>query len=159
LSAAGGTNSLVSVDAMQEFRIQTSSFAPEFGRTPGAQISIVTRSGTNLLHGTLFEYFRNDVLDAKDWFVNFNGLPKPAERQNDFGGVLRGPIWNDKTFFFFFVRGTTAAAAGSCGHSTVLERVSDCERARAWRWHPAIQRRLFESFLAGCDQHPDRSRF
>ena len=75
LSVAGGTNSLVSVDAMHEFRIQTSSFAPEFGRTPGAQVSIVTRSGTNDFHGTLFEYFRNDKLDAKDWFVNFNGLP------------------------------------------------------------------------------------
>src|SRR5262249_43358846 len=72
LSASGGTNSLVSVDAMQEFRIQTSSFAPEFGRTPGGQISIVTRSGTNSFHGTLFDYFRNDVLDANDWFGNAN---------------------------------------------------------------------------------------
>jgi hypothetical protein len=105
LSAGGGTNSLVSVDAMQEFRIQTSSFAPEFGRTPGAQISIVTRSGTNAFHGTLFEYFRNDKLDARDWFVNFNGLPKPAERQNDFGGVLGGPVRKDKTFFFVSYEG------------------------------------------------------
>ena len=105
LSASGGTNSLVSVDAMQEFRIQTSSFAPEFGRTPGAQISIVTRSGGNALHGTLFDYFRNDLLDAKDWFVNFNGLPKPAERQNDFGGVLGGPIIKNKTFFFVSYEG------------------------------------------------------
>ncbi len=105
LSAAGGTNSLVSVDAMQEFRIQTSTFAPEFGRTPGGQISIATRSGTNTFHGALFEYFRNDVLDAKDWFVNFNGLPKPAERLNDFGGVLGGPVARDKTFFFFSYEG------------------------------------------------------
>lgn len=105
LSASGGTNSLVSVDAMQEFRIQTSSFAPEFGRTPGGQISIATRSGTNAFHGTLFEYFRNDVLDARDWFVNFNGLPKPAERLNDFGGVLGGPFIKDKTFFFFSYEG------------------------------------------------------
>jgi Carboxypeptidase regulatory-like domain/TonB dependent receptor len=104
-SAAGGTNSLVSVDAMQEFRIQTSSFAPEFGRTPGGQISIVTRSGTNAFHGTLFEYFRNDVLDARDWFVNFNHLRKPAERQNDFGGVIGGPVLKDKTFFFFSYEG------------------------------------------------------
>src|SRR5690349_11495603 len=105
LSASGGTNSLVSVDAMQEFRIQTSSFAPEFGRTPGGQISIVTRSGTNDFHGTLFEYFRNSVLDSKDWFVNFNGLPKPQQRLNDFGGVLGGPIQRDKTFFFFSYEG------------------------------------------------------
>lgn len=105
LSASGGTNSLVSVDAMQEFRIQTSTFAPEFGRTPGGQISIATRSGTNAFHGSLFEYFRNDVLDARDWFVNFNGLPKPAERLNDFGGVLGGPFVKDKTFFFFSYEG------------------------------------------------------
>jgi hypothetical protein len=105
LSAAGGTNSLVSVDAMQEFRIQTSSFAPEFGRTPGGQISIVTRSGSEAFHGTLFEYFRNDVLDAKDWFVNFNHLRKPAERQNLFGGVFGGPVLTDKTFFFFSYEG------------------------------------------------------
>src|SRR5262245_32327504 len=105
LSASGGTNTLVSVDAMQEFRVQTSSFAPEFGRSPGGQISIVTRSGTNAFHGTLFEYFRNDVLDARDWFVNFNGLPKPQERQNDFGGEVGGPIFNNKTFFFFSYEG------------------------------------------------------
>jgi hypothetical protein len=105
LSASGGTNSLVSVDAMQEFRIQTSSFAPEFGRTPGGQVSIVTRSGTNNFHGTLFEYFRNSVLDAKDWFVNANRLAKPQERLNDFGGVFGGPIGKDKTFFFFSYEG------------------------------------------------------
>src|SRR5262249_7489386 len=105
LSAAGGTNSLVSVDAMQEFRIQTSSFAPEFGRTPGGQVSIVTRSGTNAFHGTLFEYFRHNALDAKDWFVNANGLAKPEERQNDFGGVLGGPMIRDKTFLFFSYEG------------------------------------------------------
>jgi len=101
LSATGGTNSLVSVDAMQEFRIQTSSFAPEFGRTPGGQISIATRSGTNAFHGSLFEYFRNDALDARDWFVNFNHLPKPEEHLNDFGGVVGGPVVKSKTFFFF----------------------------------------------------------
>jgi hypothetical protein len=101
LSASGGTNSLVSVDAMQEFRIQTSSFAPEFGRMPGGQISIVTRSGTNAFHGSLFEYFRDDELDAKDWFVNANRLPKPEERLNDFGGVVGGPVAANKTFFFF----------------------------------------------------------
>ena len=104
-SALGGTNSLVSVDAMQEFRVQTSSFAPEFGRTPGGQISIVTRSGGNQFHGTAFEYFRNSVLDANDWFSNRDHLPKPEERQNDFGGVFGGPILKDKTFFFFSYEG------------------------------------------------------
>jgi Carboxypeptidase regulatory-like domain/TonB dependent receptor len=105
LSATGGTNSLVSVDAMQEFRVQTSSFAPEFGRMPGGQISIATRSGTRSFHGTLFEYFRNGALDANSWFANFNHLAKPEEKQNDFGGVFGGPIFRDKTFFFFSYEG------------------------------------------------------
>lgn len=104
-SAQGGTNSLVSVDDMQEFRIQTSTYAPEFGRTPGGQISIVSRSGTNQLHGTVFDYLRNDGLDASDWFANNNHLPKPRERQNDFGGTLGGPIFKNKTFFFFSYEG------------------------------------------------------
>ena len=107
-SALGGTNSLVSVDAMQEFRIQTSTFAPEFGRTPGAQISILTRSGTNLFHGTAFDYLRNDLFDASNWFNGFRNnppLPKAEERQNDFGGTFSGPIVKDRTFFFFSYEG------------------------------------------------------
>ena len=99
-SAFGGMSNLVSLDGLQEFRIQTSTFAPEFGRTPGAQVSVVTKSGTNEFHGTAFEYFRNDVLDANDWFFNNKGLKKAALRQNDFGGVLGGPIIKDKLFFF-----------------------------------------------------------
>jgi hypothetical protein len=104
-SAQGGTNSLVSVDALQEFRIETSSYAPEYGRTPGGQISIVTRSGTNQFHGTAFDYFRNEVLDANEWFADNLGLAKPAERQNDFGGTLSGPIHKEGTFFFFSYEG------------------------------------------------------
>lgn len=106
-SVLGGTNSLVSVDAMQEFRIQTSSYAPEFGRTPGGQISILTRSGTNEFHGTAFDYLRNDALDANNWFNTAvqPALPKAEERQNDFGGTLGGPIVRDKTFFFFSYEG------------------------------------------------------
>jgi carboxypeptidase family protein len=105
LGVTGGTNSLVSVDAMQEFRIQTSTFAPEFGRMPGGQISISTRSGTNQFHATAFEYFRNDKLDANDWFNNRGGLRKPAERQNDFGSIFHGPIIKDRAFFFFSFEG------------------------------------------------------
>jgi hypothetical protein len=107
-SVLGGTNSLVSVDALQEFRIQTSTFAPEFGRTPGAQISIVTRSGTNQFHGTVFDYLRNDAFDANNWFngyTNDPALPKAKERQNDFGGTLGGAILKNRTFFFFSYEG------------------------------------------------------
>jgi len=100
LSSSGGTNNLVSIDALEEFKIETSSFAPEFGRMPGAQVSIVARSGTNTFRGTGSEYFRNEALDANDWFASRNGTAKPKERQNDFGGVLGGPIFRDRLFFF-----------------------------------------------------------
>ncbi len=103
-TAAGGTNGLVSVDAMQEFRVQTSSYAPEFGRSPGGQISIVTKSGTNQFHGSAFDYLRNDVFDARNWF-DMPPLPKPPLRQNDFGGTLGGPLRRDKVFFFFSYEG------------------------------------------------------
>jgi hypothetical protein len=107
-SVLGGTNSLVSVDALQEFRVQTSTYAPEFGRSPGAQISILTRSGTNGFHGTAFDYLRNDTLDANNWFNGYTNtppLPKAKERQNDFGGTFAGPILKNKTFFFFSYEG------------------------------------------------------
>ena len=116
LTTGGGTNALVSVDAMQEFRIQTSSYAPEFGRSPGAQVSIVTKSGSNKWHGTASEYLRNDVFDARNYFNNAGpsqdiyGNPIPAEpkpplRQNDFGGTFSGALWKDRTFFFFSYEG------------------------------------------------------
>jgi hypothetical protein len=107
-SVLGGTSSLISVDALQEFRIQTSTFAPEFGRTPGGQISIVTRSGSNEIHGTVFDFLRNDILDASSWFNGYTNnppLPKAMERQNDFGGTFSGPIVKNKTFFFFSYEG------------------------------------------------------
>jgi hypothetical protein len=110
-SSLGGTNTLASVDAVQEFSIQTSTYAPEFGRQPGAQVQIVTRSGTNKFHGSVFEYFRNDALDANDFFANRNRQRKAALRQNNFGFVLGGPLAGRKsgeaasTFFFLSYEG------------------------------------------------------
>lgn len=105
LTAFGSMSSLVSVDAMQEFRVETSTFAPEFGRSPGAQVSIVTRSGSNDYRGSLFDYVRNDKFDANDWFANSRNLAKPPLRQHDFGGVLGGPVVTNRTFFFFSYEG------------------------------------------------------
>ncbi|MBO0799577.1 MAG: carboxypeptidase regulatory-like domain-containing protein, partial [Blastocatellia bacterium] len=114
LTVFGGLNDLVSIDALQEFRVVTSGSPPEFGRAPGGQISLVTRAGTNEFHGTLFYNFRNDALDANDWFANQSGLQKPQLRQNQFGGVLGGPLLlprladgalhlhNSRRLFFFF---------------------------------------------------------
>jgi hypothetical protein len=112
LTTFGTTQGLVSVDALQEFKVQTSSYSAEYGRQPGGQISIVTRSGTNQFHGTLFDYLRNDAFDANDWFANRAGQPRQPERQNDFGGTLGGPVLiphfyngKDRTFFFFSYEG------------------------------------------------------
>lgn len=111
-SALGTTSSLASVDAVQEFSIQTSTYAPEFGRQPGGQISLVTRSGTNELHGSLFDYVRNEIFDANNYFANAAGLPRQPLRQNDFGGTIGGPLFvprvydgRDRTFFFFSYEG------------------------------------------------------
>ena len=101
----GGYNNMVSVDSLQEYKIQTSTFEPEYGRTPGAQLSIVTKSGTNQWHGVLFEYLRNDAFDSRDYFARTNDLPKPAEKQNDFGGTFGGPLLHNKLFFFFSYEG------------------------------------------------------
>ena len=100
MTAFGSTQSLLSMDTVQELKIQTSSYAAEFGRTPGAQVVITTRSGTDAFRGTLFEYFRGGAIGANDWFANRDGLNIHAIRQHDFGGVVGGPIIKGQTFFF-----------------------------------------------------------
>ena len=112
-SALGGTSSLVSVEALQEFRVETSSFAPEFGRSPGGEVILNTRSGTNELHGGVYEYFRNDVMDANNWFANQAGKPRAPERHNDFGAFAGGPVWRDRTFFFLSYEGARLRQPGT----------------------------------------------
>ena len=168
-SAFGGTNNLVSLDALEEFRIETSTFAPEYGRTPGAQISVVTKSGTNTFHGTAFEYFRNDKLDANDWFANAKGLARPELRQNDFGGVLGGPIRKDKLFFFGSYEGlrvrqpevanTYEPTAGNTperprGCSAAAERFPLAERAGPRQRNGRVLGKLLRPFVARFIRHP-----
>jgi len=105
LTALGTTHGLFSIDALQEFKILTSTFAPEFGRTPGAQVLVQTRAGGNQFRGSLFEYFRSGALSANDWFANRDDLRKPQLSHHDFGGVFGGPIIKGKTFFFFSYEG------------------------------------------------------
>jgi hypothetical protein len=108
----GTTQSLVSVDALQEFKIQSSSYSAEYGRTPGGQFALLTRSGGSSFHGSVFEYLRNDFFDANDWFNDHYGEPITALRQNDFGVTLGGPLRllrsqreSDKSFFFVSYEG------------------------------------------------------
>lgn len=98
--SSGVGSELISIDAMAELRVQTSPIAPEFGRTPGAQVAITSRSGSNDIHGSLFYYFRNDQLAANDWFANAAGLPRGKLRQDRPGGTIGGSLKKDKTFYF-----------------------------------------------------------
>jgi hypothetical protein len=111
-TALGTTQAIVSVDALQEFRVQSSTYSAEYGRSPGGQFSFETRSGTNKWHGTAFDYLRNGYFDANDWFNDYLGVPQLDVRQNDFGGTLGGPVsiprlyqGKNKTFFFFSYEG------------------------------------------------------
>src|SRR6476469_306764 len=93
------------VEEVQEFRIQTSNFSAEYANSGGGVINVVSKGGTNQLHGSLFEYFRNDVLSANDFFSNRSGKPRPMLRYNQFGGTAGGPIIRNRTFFFFAYEG------------------------------------------------------
>ena len=137
-SALGTTSSLASVDAVQEFAIQTSTYAPEFGRQPGGQISLITKSGTNDYHGSVFDYIRNDIFDANNFFDNQNGFEKQALRQNDFGVTLGGPLpflnfgegvpvttsGKDRTFFFFSYEGLRLRSPGRTDNNLEVPTVA-----------------------------------
>jgi len=97
-----------SVEAIDEFKITTSTVPAEFGRTSGGVESFTTKSGTNSFHGSAYDLFHNDALFANSWFNNLNGSPRDTDRKNDYGGTFGGPVWipklyngRDKTFFFF----------------------------------------------------------
>lgn len=99
----GTPATILPIDAIQETQV-VSNFMPEYGRNAGATVNIVTKSGTNTLHGTGFDYFRNDALDARNYF-NPASTPKALFHNNQFGGSLGGPIVKDKTFFYLDYEG------------------------------------------------------
>jgi hypothetical protein len=97
-----------SVESLSEFKVTTSTVPAEFGRTSGGVESFATKSGTNTYHGTAYDIFRNEDLNANSWFNNLQHQPRNLDRKNDYGGTLGGPVWipkvyngRDKTFFFF----------------------------------------------------------
>ena len=100
----GAAAQIPSIDSIQEFEVQTNTFSAEYGRNSGSVVNLVTKSGSNELHGSLYEFFRNDALDARNFF-NDSGFAKSALRLNQFGGTLGGPIVKNKTFFFLNYEG------------------------------------------------------
>ncbi|MBL8176045.1 MAG: TonB-dependent receptor [Bryobacterales bacterium] len=105
--SAGSLINTISVEAVEEFKASGSAFSAEYGRSGGGVLNITTKGGTNQFHGALFEFFRNDKLDANSFFSNASGLAKPSLRWNQYGGNLGGPIRKDKLFFFFNYEGAT----------------------------------------------------
>ncbi len=97
----GPTNSYRIADAIQELSVATSAYSAQFGRASGGEVSVVTKSGTNKFHGSVFEFFRNDDLNANNYFTNALHGVKPVLRYNQFGGSTGGPIKRNKTFFFY----------------------------------------------------------
>src|SRR5260370_20284894 len=100
MTAFGTPHTLAPAEDIQEVRVQTSSFAAEFGRAPGANIVITTRSGTNEMHGSAFYTLRNAALDANDWFANAAGLGRARSSLNNWGAAIGGPLIPHRTFFF-----------------------------------------------------------
>lgn len=116
-----------SVDSVEEFKVQQSNFTAEYGFSGGTILNVVTRSGTNQFHGTLYEFLRNSATDANEWFANKNANPIPPLKRNDFGGTVGGPIRKDKTFFFFNYEGRRNRdfTSNTFGVPTAAERTGD----------------------------------
>jgi hypothetical protein len=106
-------------DTLEEFKVQTGLYDASFGRGAGANVSVITKSGTNGYHGTMFEFLRNDVLNANDYFLNMTGQRRPNLKQNQFGFALGGPINKSKFLFFGSYQGTRQVNGAASGQARI----------------------------------------
>jgi hypothetical protein len=111
----GGTSILPNLDSIEQFRVLTNNFDPEYGNYNGGMITVVSKSGSNALHGNAFEFFRNTALDARGYF----DPTRAAFNQNQFGGTIGGPVKRDKVFFFADYQGTRTTQGIATGHISV----------------------------------------
>jgi len=176
----GAPATLLPLDAIQEFSIQ-SQFGSEYGRNSGAVVNIVTRSGTNVLHGSLYEYNRNSAFDARNYFntaLQGDGTPNPQSRfnNNNFGGSLGGPVIKDRAFFFFAYEGqrervgsdftltvpsaAQIAAAADCGRDQLRASCAERQPGADQDHRPASHQRFELSGVFSARQkrrqQPDR---
>jgi outer membrane receptor protein involved in Fe transport len=130
-SFSGGV-AIPNPDTIQEFRVQTQQYDASYGRNAGANINVITKGGSNAFHGSLFEFFRNENLNANDFLFNRAGQRRPLLRQNQFGGTVGGPIIREKLFFFGSYQGTRQlnGVSTSCSTSFVMPPITD-DRSRA----------------------------
>lgn len=138
-------------DSVGEFRIITNGAKAEYGRNAGGQVEMITRSGSNQFHGNLFDYLRNTVLNANQYFSNASGNKRPKFIQNIFGGSLGGPVIREKTFFFFNYQGTKTAQDVE-RNRTVL--TADA-RNGIFRWNAGGAVQNFNIFQGGRALHPE----
>jgi hypothetical protein len=117
--ATSGGIPIPNPDTIQEFKVQTALYDAAYGRFGGANISVVTRTGSNAFHGSIFEFLRNGVLNANDFFLNEAGQARPALQQNQFGFALGGPIKKDKLFFFGSYQGTRQTNGVAAGQARI----------------------------------------
>lgn len=122
-----------SVDAIQEFKVITNPYSAEYGRSPGAAVAVNTKGGSNAFHGLAYEYLRNRIFDATDWFTKHNNLSKAQNIQNQFGGDFGGPIVKDRLFGYFNYEGTRIRRGVSRLTTVPLpnERIGDFSAAAA----------------------------
>jgi hypothetical protein len=115
-----------STEVIREFKVQAGQYDAQFGRNAGANINVVTKSGTNNIHGSIYHYFRNDVLNANSFFFNKTGTPRPVLRQNQFGFTVGGPLKKNKSFFFLgfqLTRQINGASAANSSASFILPNI------------------------------------
>jgi hypothetical protein len=128
--AAGFGVPIPNPDTIQEFKVQTGMYDAEYGRDAGAIVNLVTKAGSNAFHGNVFEFWRNDVLNANDYFFNQNGESRPELKQNQFGGTLGGPVIKDKLLFFGSYQGTRQIN-GVSGRQTFFSPLTTNDRSAA----------------------------
>lgn len=116
-----------SPEAIEEFKVQQSNFSAEYGFSGASVVNMITRSGTNSFHGEAYDFIRNTITDANNWFNDASGVPIPPVHRHDFGGTLGGPILKNKTFFFFDWDGTIQSYMGTymAGVPSAAERTGD----------------------------------
>ncbi|MGI4757758.1 MAG: carboxypeptidase regulatory-like domain-containing protein [Janthinobacterium lividum] len=119
-------------DTLQEFKIQTTNYDAGFGRDAGANVDVITKVGSNSIHGSLWEFFRNDVLNANDTFLKIGGQKRAVSKQNQFGATIGGPILKDKVFFFGSYQGTrqvNGLSSSSLASNTLFPLTDDRSNA------------------------------
>jgi hypothetical protein len=159
-SSISGGIPIPNPDTLEEFKVQTGLYDAAFGRAAGANVSVITKTGTSQYHGTIFEFLRNDVLNANDFFLNRTGQSRPALKENQFGFALGGPIRKDKLLFFGSYQGTRQINGTAAGQSRIACTASLNEPPLTNDRSPAALGELFgglKGALGGVAINPDGS--